>query len=66
MTHNTVKLQSALDVTDLVILLGLVKFKFNHGADLRLLFSLAVCLGTLTDNAEMCNGIHHKANQQTL
>ena len=42
--------------------LDIVKFKFHNGADLQSLVSLAACLGTLTDNAEMCHGIHHKAN----
>ena len=66
MTHNTVEPQSVLDVTGSVIPLGIVKLKFHNGADLHSLVSLAACLGTLTDNAGMCNGIHHKTNHHTL
>ena len=66
MTHNTVVPQNVSDVFDLVILLGIVKFKFHNGANLQSLVSLAACLGTLTDNVEMCHGIHHKTNHHTL
>ena len=66
MTQNTVEPQNVSDVIDLVIFLGIVKFKFHNGADLQSLVSLAASLGTLTDNAKMCHGIHRRANHHTL